>query len=241
MNFDDKISIVSQIEELVSDIPGWTPIDQLLSLYIFAMSSAVHSDGDILEIGSWCGRSSVVLGMASKFKRGSKVHCVDLFPEKDDWYENSDGSFSFKVTIDGSNYGGYGEQTVWKEPFNNSILPVYKRWHGTLQAFNSSVKKAGFEDIVIPFKGDMNNFATKSETQIKIRMAFIDGDHSFKSVCEDIENVEKLLLSGGWICFDDAFSAYDGVNKAIEEKIILSGRYDFYQQITRKLFVARKI
>jgi hypothetical protein len=48
------------------------------------------------------------------------------------------------------------------------------------------------------------------------------------------------LLPGGWICFDDAFSHYDGVNRAIQDKVINSGRYELCQQMTRKLFVARR-
>jgi hypothetical protein len=40
--------------------------------------------------------------------------------------------------------------------------------------------------------------------------------------------------------FDDAYTVYTGVDKAIEELIISSGKYDIYQQLTRKCFAARK-
>lgn len=241
MDTERKKPLVLQIEEGVSDIPGWTPIDQLFALYLLALNSGLQSDGDILELGSWCGRSSVVLGMASKSTGNSKVHCIDLFPEKEDWYENADGSYSFLVTINGEARGGYSEQTVWKEPFLKDIVPVYRRWSGTLEAFKYHVQKAGLEDVVIPFRGTLEDFIIKSESQPQVRMAFIDGDHSYKAVCEDITFVEQMLVPGGWICFDDAFSAYAGVNKAIEERIIQSGKYDYFQQVTRKLFIARKI
>jgi hypothetical protein len=51
--------------------------------------------------------------------------------------------------------------------------------------------------------------------------------------------VERFLLPGGWICFDDAFSSYAGVDQAITELVINSGNYQQCQQLTRKLFVAR--
>jgi hypothetical protein len=44
----------------------------------------------------------------------------------------------------------------------------------------------------------------------------------------------------GWICFDDAFSSYDGVNEAIQEHIVDSGKYKNYQQMTRKFFAAQR-
>lgn len=88
--------IATQIEEAVKDIPGWSPIDQLLSLFTLALSSS-HLQGDILELGSWCGRSAVALGMAARLTGDTKVHCVDLFPEKTDWYQNADGTYSLYV------------------------------------------------------------------------------------------------------------------------------------------------
>ena len=43
--------IATQIEEAVLNIPGWSPIDQLLTLFTLAYTSA-DLDGDILELGS---------------------------------------------------------------------------------------------------------------------------------------------------------------------------------------------
>lgn len=74
----------------------------------------------------------------------------------------------------------------------------------------------------------------------RFRLAFIDGDHSYEAVCADIRNVERVLVPGGWICFDDAFTVYDGVNRAIDDLIINSGDYELCQQMTRKFFVARR-
>lgn len=72
---------------------------QLLSLFTLVFSSA-DIEGDILELGSWCGRSAIALGMAAALTDNSKIYCVDWFPEKDDWYKNDDGSYSFSVDID---------------------------------------------------------------------------------------------------------------------------------------------
>jgi hypothetical protein len=231
--------IAGQIDTAVSSIPGWSPIDQLLTLFTLTFASAPLG-GDVLELGSWCGRSAVALGMAARLSGKTRVHCVDLFPEKDDWYRNEDGTFSFSVTLGGKKYGAYQDQTVWAEPYNRDIVPVYQRFAGTLDAFNEAMRANDLLDLVTPYRADMDTFAASAPAGLKLRLAFIDGDHSYDAVCKDIRIIESFLLPGGWICFDDAFSSYEGVNRAIFSEIVESGRYCQFQQMTRKLFVARK-
>jgi hypothetical protein len=237
---DIKNSIALQIEDMVKEIPGWTPLDQLLNLFALTFTST-HLRGDILELGSWCGRSAAVLGLAAKLSGPSKVYCVDLFPERGDWYRNDDGSYSFSVTLNGRTYGAYEDQTVWNEPFNRDIAPIYKTWNGTLDAFKYFIEKNQLSNFILPYRCDLKGFSDNVPNDFCLRLAFIDGDHSYQSVCNDIEIIEKYLVPGGWICFDDAFSSYEGVNKAIQSKVIESGKYRFCQQLTRKLFVAQRI
>lgn len=231
--------ITTQIEEAVQDIPGWSPIDQLLTLFTLAYTSA-DLDGDILELGSWCGRSAVVLGMAAKLSGKGMVHCVDLFPEKNDWFKNEDGTYSFAVMLDGKKYGAYQDQTVWAEPYLKDIAPIYERYSGTLEAFTLALQANSLTKFVLPYRTDLEGFSKNTPEDFALRMAFIDGDHSYEAVVKDIRIVEKFLLPDGWICFDDAFSSYDGVNKAIKKHVIDSGNYKHFQQMTRKCFVAQK-
>jgi predicted O-methyltransferase YrrM len=93
---------------------------------------------------------------------------------------------------------------------------------------------------VTPYRADLEKFAATAPQNLALRLVFIDGDHSYAAVAKDIEIVERYLLPGGWICFDDAFSSYDGVNEAIRKHIIDSGRYQCCQQITRKCFIAQR-
>ena len=52
--------------------------------------------------------------------------------------------------------------------------------------------------------------------------------------------ISARLVPGGWLCFDDAFSTYEGVDRAIRDLVIGKPEFDFSQQLTRKLFVARR-
>lgn len=229
--------IIDAIEKIVDTIPGWTPIDQLYTLFTLAYTSS-SLPGDLLEIGSWCGRSSVVLGTAARLAGGSRLACIDLYPDKNDWAQNSDGTYSFQVTIDGVRYGGYQDQTVWQEPFEKEIAPIYQRYNSVYDVFVESIRKYDLEDLVEAYRGSsdlLRGFEGRA-----FRLAFIDGDHSYKAVCNDIRNVKSLLVPGGWVCLDDAFSYYQGVNAAIKDLIIDNPEFDLYQQMTRKFFVARK-
>ena len=77
--FDITKPAIHRIEEIAASIPGWTPVDELFALFTLVYAT-VRTEGDIIELGSWCGRSSVVLGYAAAMTGNTKVHCVDLFP-----------------------------------------------------------------------------------------------------------------------------------------------------------------
>lgn len=234
------VPILSTLELSVERVPGFSSLDQLMTLFTLAYSSA-NLEGDVLELGSWCGRSAVALGLAAKLTGNAKVYCVDLFPEEKDWRRNTDGSYSFEVNINGKSYAAYDEQTVWAEPYEKYIAPVYQNFSGALDVFKKTIDNNGLSPWVVPFKGDLASFvASKVTESLALRMVFIDGDHSYSAVMNDIAIVERYLVSGGWICFDDAFSSYPGVNRAIEESVLNSGKYHQCQQLTRKFFVARR-
>lgn len=235
---------IRQIEELVSDVPGWSPIDQLYSLFLltYTYPSKVTN---IVELGSWCGRSSLALGFAVDLLMREQdteacVHAVDLYPEKDDWYQNDDGSYSFCTKYDGKEQSAYTDQRVWQEPFDRDIKPVYERFSGTWEAFNHFIETAQYNHIIKPFRGTFREFLRDS-FKGTAQIVFLDGDHSYEAVSRDIECAYEILEPGGIIAFDDAFSYYDGVDQPIRELVIGSGRFRRAKQITRKCFIAQKV
>lgn len=231
--------VTVRIARLVESVPGWTPPDQLLALHTLAVATS-HLGGDVMEIGSWCGRSTAVLGHAVETTRAGHVWAIDLFPHEADWRTNPDGTHSFSVMIGGVRINGYEVQTVWDEPYQRDIATVYAHYDSALEAFHATINAEGLDKTVTPFCGTSSMFAAQAARDLKIRFAFLDGDHSYRAVCADIEAVEQFLLPGGWIAFDDAFSVYEGVDTAIRERVISSRRYDCAHQMCRKLFVARR-
>lgn len=233
------VPVLSRIEEIVRDVPGWSPVDQLYTLFNIAYLTS-DLPGDIVEIGSWCGRSSAVLGLAARLSGASRVVCIDLFPARNDWRRNADGGYSLEVRIDGVRVEAFGEHTLWKEPFERDVAPLYARHDSILEIFEDTVRRNGLGEVVSPFKGTSSLWRQAASPGFRCRLAFVDGDHDYEAVRRDISNVDHFLVPGGWICFDDAFSSYEGVTRAIEECIVGNPAYELCRQMTRKCFVARK-
>jgi predicted O-methyltransferase YrrM len=234
-----QVPITEQIDEMVGSVLGWTPADQLFALFNLVFASK-DLPGDLVEIGCWAGRSTAVLGLAARLIGDTHLYCIDLFPGKDDWWVNDDGSYSFAVTVRGVLYKAYQDQRVWAEPFERDILPLYAKYPNILEAFQETLEKYNLRDLVTTHVGDSSSFLQEAPKGLQCKLAFIDGDHCYAAVCQDIAIIERILVPGGWICFDDAFTGYDGVNRAINDRIINNPQYDLCHQLTRKLFVARR-
>ncbi|MGE3176112.1 MAG: class I SAM-dependent methyltransferase [Vicinamibacterales bacterium] len=232
------VSIAADIDGLVDEVPGWSPADQLFALSLLAQATS-QLDGDLIEVGSWFGRSAIVLAAAARDTHGL-VHCIDLFPTRDDWRRNADGTYSFTVEIDGRQYGGYQEQTVWADPFERQLQPLYAEAPDILTQFRNNLKARRLDQYVRAHRGTSTTFAAAAGPSLRARLVFIDGDHGYRAVINDIDRLEPFLVPGGWLLFDDAFSTYDGVNQAIAERILDNPAYDLKRQLTRKCFAARR-
>jgi hypothetical protein len=228
-----------QISEFVEDVNGWSPIEQLYSLYLIGILTQ-NLKGDIVEIGAWGGRSTIALALSAKNSGHSIVHSIDYFPNGNEWAQNKDGSYSFNVKLNGNNIPGYKLQTVWKKPFEEAILPFYKKHPNLFKYYKENIRKCGLTKFVKPFRGNSSLFAKNMDKNFKCRLVYIDGEHSYEGVKADINSFKKHLVKNGAICFDDAFTCYDGVDKAIKEMIINSGEFHSFNKLTRKLFVAFK-
>ena len=237
---NSKQTIISLIENITEEVPGWTPVDQLFAIFNLVYMNP-YTLGDIIEIGSWCGRSTAVLGLAAKLTGNAHIHCIDLSPSKNDWFANSDGTYSFKVRINSKTHSAFITDKVWSEPYHRDILPIYNNYESIFDAFHTTITKYGLEKLVTAHRGTSSTIIGSLQDTIKCKVAFIDGDHSYESVSDDIENIEKILVPGGWICFDDAFSSYAGVDKAINDHIINNPQYRIGCQLTRKFFVAQRV
>ena len=68
--------------------------------------------------------------------------------------------------------------------------------------FLHNVKASGHHDIVYPIKG-RSDYILPVLRREWFDLVFVDGDHSYKGVMNDLRNTDNLVVEGGIICGDD--------------------------------------
>lgn len=226
------------LRDVADRVPGWTPFEQLLAL--FTLGCSLPGQADLLEIGSWCGRSMVALGLAAKISGRGHVHAVDAFPERDDWYRNDDGTYSFEVRTATETIPGLTDQRVWAEPFVRDILPLYDRWGSPFRAFETFRAEFALDRVVTAYRMSAAAFVAGPGRTHRYRLAFIDGEHSDAAVRHDLDAAWSRLVPGGAVCLDDAFTCYAGVDSAIDAHVASRPDVAAATSLTRKMFAVIK-
>ena len=207
--------------------PGFTEQHHLEALDALIREHAARVPGDIVEIGAYCGRSTVVLADVAR-DLGCKVVVIDLFPAKLDWERG------YTVTTDGRELALYPHGI---EECAKHGVELARREIAVNQfaEFLQAIEGSGFRDEVHVARDEAWAFLTSFPT-LKIRAAFIDGDHSYEAVVRDIRAVHKNLSPDAIVVLDD----YDfpGVARAIADMLTPANGYTRIPGVTA-LYAAR--
>ena len=161
--------------ELAEKVKGFMPSDEGLALTKHATS--VEIDGPFLEVGSYCGKSAIYLGVAAK-KIGRILFSVDHHRGSE---ENQPG-------------------WEWHDP---EIVDKEIGLIDTLPEFRKNIKKADLEETVVAVVGDSPVVAKNWTTPLSL--LFIDGGHGSEPAHADYENWVPKLLIGGKLLIHDVF------------------------------------
>ncbi len=219
---------IDRCVQCIEKIPGI--LHPLEGFALFMLSMDAPTDNMIVEVGSYLGRSTSYLALGSLISRKKGIYAVDMFPKASDWFLGEDGLYHIR----GSDY--YLEESIFKE----RALFFYgdHAYSSTLEIFRDIVRKVGLDDLIVAFKG--NSYQCARELKAPVRMAFIDGDHTYDGVKKDILALADMIVENGFMCFHDYSSSFPGVVQAVNEFVINSGRFaDIYQ--VKGLLVARKM
>jgi len=125
--------------------------------------------------------------------------------------------------------GSYmGRSAVAMAPGAKSIICI-DHFHpkGQGQGYNSGSPsvKPDFEKNVAPWRDKIDVYEMQSQQALlldwkRVGLLFIDGNHDFESVCNDI-GLSKWVVPGGYIAFHD--SGQGDVKRAIQEKLLPQG------------------
>lgn len=162
---------MTDIAELSSRTLGWLFPDEGPALYESAMSAGA---GPFVEVGSYCGKSTVFLGAAARELR-TVVFAVD-------------------------HHRGSPEMQEGRENRNPDVVGDDGR-HDTLFRFRQTIVEAGLEDNVVAVVGASTTVAQFWGCQVGL--VFIDATHQYLPVRADFVAWAGWVRPGGILAFHD--------------------------------------
>ena len=180
---------------------GFMPTDEGDALFQAALEGAAAVPGaPLLEIGTYCGKSSIWIGAAAD-AAGTVLFTVDHHRGSE---ENQPG-------------------WEWHEP---DLVDPSVGMIDTLGIFRRTIHDAGLEHAVFAVVGTSPEVAAHWSTPLA--MLFIDGGHGSEPAHTDYERWTPKVAPGGLLCIHDVFpDPADGGRPPFEiyQRALESGRF----------------
>lgn len=159
----------------IDDIKGF--LDPVEGKALYEHCESVSSLGPCLEVGSYCGKSTVYLGSACQ-KSGSTLFAVDHHRGSE---EHQPGEL-------------YHDADLFDR--DTGLLDSFK-------TFRATMRLCALEDTVVPIVAPSviaaRNWATP------LGMVFIDGGHSLEAAMADYRSWTRHIVPGGILAIHDIF------------------------------------
>jgi MMP 1-O-methyltransferase len=163
---------------LAETAKGFMPADEGMALYDAAIQAGWAVPGrPFVEIGSWCGKSSIYLGAAAR-DRETILFAVD------------------------HHRGSEENQAGW-EHHDQALIDPVTGLLDTLPTFRRTVHSAGLDDVVVAVVGDSPTVAAFLDTVAAF--VFIDGGHGSEPAKADYEAWSHRVAPGGTLAIHDVF------------------------------------
>ena len=188
----------------IEQIKGFLAPDEAQCLYRHALDASAR--GAVLEIGSYCGKSTIYLGLACR-RNDSTVFALDHHRGSE---EHQRGEFFHDPDL----YDA-GEGIV-----------------DTFREFRRNVRNAGLQEVIVPVVAGSE--AAARHWQTPLAMVFIDGGHSLAAALTDYRCWTAHLQRGGILAIHDLFSdAHSGGQApyAIYRMAKASGLFEDLEQV----------
>jgi predicted O-methyltransferase YrrM len=159
-------------------VRGFMPDDEGAALYRAALDAGTSfPGGTMVEIGAWCGKSSVYLGIAAQATQ-SVVFSLD------------------------HHRGSEENQAGWEHHDEDLVDPSDGRLN-TLPHWQRAIAEAGLEFSVVGLVGDSPTVATHWSTPLSF--CFIDGGHGEEPAWADYRGWTPHVRLGGILAIHDVF------------------------------------
>lgn len=168
---------MSALSKFISEntIKGFLAEDEGEALFRYAQTIA--EVGPCLEIGSYCGKSTVYLGEACKITHNT-LYAVD-------------------------HHRGSEEHQLGEEYHDSSLYDDDRQCIDSFPEFRKTVKLAGLDDTVVPVVA--TSILTVKHWATPLGMVFVDGGHSPQMSMDDCVKWSAKLAPGGILAVHDLF------------------------------------
>ncbi|MHB8681999.1 MAG: class I SAM-dependent methyltransferase [Acidimicrobiales bacterium] len=161
---------------------GFMPDDEGLALYHAARRATVRAGGGehagtIVEVGAWCGKSTIYLGAAAE-ESGATVFSID------------------------HHHGSEENQAGWEHHDTEVVDPATGRID-TLPFWRRAVDGAGLGHVVVGMVGDSPTIAAHWRTPVDF--CFIDGGHGAAPAWADYRGWAPHVAPGALLAIHDVF------------------------------------
>ena len=175
INISDEPDPIIISREFVDNVKGFLDRDEGQRLYEIALKAA--EQGPCLEIGSYCGKSTIYLGAACK-QNNSVLFSID-------------------------HHRGSEEQQPGQEYFDPALVDPITNRVDTFREFRKTIELAGLENTVVPIVCRSEVAARQWATPLSL--VFIDGGHTYEAAHADYQAWIGHILPGGYLLIHDIF------------------------------------
>lgn len=185
-------------ENILRSTKGFLDGEEGERLYQVALKAS--SLGPCLEIGSYCGKSSIYLGKACQINN-QVLYSID-------------------------HHQGSEEQQPGEEYFDPDLFDYHTFEMDTLPFFRRAIRLAGLEDTVIPIVCKSETASRSWATPLGL--VFIDGGHSLETASLDYKSWAGHIVSGGMLLIHDIFKNPEKGGQApytVYKQALSSGRF----------------
>jgi hypothetical protein len=162
-------------EDLLNTVKGFLDAREGMALYHIALEASRF--GPCLEIGSYCGKSTVYIGSACR-QHNSILFSID-------------------------HHRGSEEQQPGEGYFDPELFDLEASQVDTFRAFRKTLETAGLVDTVVPMVCRSDVAARAWATPLSL--VFIDGGHSYEAAYTDYNAWSGHIMPGGYLLIHDIF------------------------------------
>ena len=169
--------LTPELAAIAAKTNGFMPVNEGNALLDAGAAAAASGLGPLVEIGTYCGLSSIYLGSAAR-SGGTVLYSVD------------------------HHRGSEENQSGWEHHDTDLVDPATGRMD-TLPFFRRTLAEAKLEDVVVGVIGDSPTIARNWTTPLSF--LFIDGGHGEDPAWADYRGWTPHVADGGWLAIHDVF------------------------------------